>query len=204
VSFANSAAEGAQVFVSLLPPDSAVPFENLPVPADALAQGFWAYRFEGVDFGTYRVAVAYTVQGPPTLLYGPGTITVSQSNPTVTGFDFSVEFPEAPVAVCSISGTVTLLGDFPTGEDVYVGACPDIDQPATGFVEVTADDVVDGEIAYTIADLPVGSYLVSIFTYEMATHTAQFFGSYSGTAEVTVEHPDVTGIDFDADPSLLE
>ena len=204
VTFTNLPPEGGSVWVAVVAPNTGIPYTDVLVPASAVAAGSYAYSFTNLDFGTYGVAVAVITQGPPAMYYGPADATVSPSNPYAAGVNFTVEFTEEQPATGSISGTVTFIGEFPAGAPVYIGASVQLAEAPAGFIQVSADDLVGGAVAYSLPDLPLSTYYVSIFTYDMATHRPQYFGSYASTVALSDAAPDATGIDFDADTSLLE
>ena len=204
VTFTNSPPEGAMVFVAIVSPNTGIPYVDVRVPDSAVEAGSYVYTFAGLDFGTYGVAVPYIIDGPPTMLYGPADVTISPSNPRVLGVDFAVEFAEEQPTIGSISGTVTFIGAFPVGARVYIGASAQLAEAPASFIEITGDDLVEGAAAYVLPDIPLGNYYVSIFTYDMATHRPTYFGSYASVVVLSETEPNVAGIDFDADTSLLE
>lgn len=204
VTFTNTPPEGATVWVAVVAPNTGIPYVDKLVPTSAVEAGSYAYTFTNIDFGTYGVAVAFIIEGPPTMFYGPADVTVSPNNPYATGVNFTVEFTEEQPATGSISGTVTFIGEFPAGAPVYIGASVQLAEAPAGFIQVNADDLVGGAVAYSLPDLPLNTYYVSIFTYDMATHRPTYFGSYASTVALSEAAAHATGIDFDADTSLLE
>lgn len=204
VTFTNSPPEGASVFVAIVAPNTGVPYVDVLVPESAIEAGSYVYTFTNLDFGTYGVAVPYLLDGPPTMLYGPANVIVSPNDPHAMGVDFAVEFAEEQPTIGSISGTITFLGAFPAGERVYVGASDQLAEAPASFVEITEEDLSEGAAAYVLEDLPLGSYYVSIFTYDMATHRPTYMGSFASAVVLNEAASNATGIDFDADTSLLE
>lgn len=212
VHFSGTLLAGAQAFMAIFPPSGGSAYNFYPIPQEDIDKGFHNYELSGLDFGTYLLGVSVSfnpnpedpnAQAPVRVL-APTTVTLTQNQPSQQ-FDFTIEWPSPPeLTEGTISGTVTLIGEFPTGESVWIAAI-DATQagPPKGQVEVTAEDVVEGKISYTIEKLPFGSYIVSIFTYDFATHKANYFGAYDGTVTISAENPNRTGIDFDADTSEL-
>jgi len=203
VVFTNAPPEGATVWIAVVAPNTGIPYVDVLVPASAVAAGSYAYSF-AIDFGTYGVAVACITQGPPKMYYGPADVTVSPNNSHATGVDFTVTFTAEQPQVGSIAGTITFIGAFPEGERVYVGASAQMAEAPAAFVRIMAEDLVGGAVDYTLTDLPLGAYFVSVFTYDMATHRPTFFGSYASTVVLSEGALLATGIDFEADTSLLE
>jgi len=211
VAFANSLPTGATAFMGIFPPGSVDYYQFYQIPEEDIASGSHSYQFTGLDFGTYSIAVVVNFGEAygdrMEYLYAPQDITITSDNPVVSGFDFTVEFPSAPSGTGSISGTVTFLGDFPDVSPpagVYIGASVAIDQPSAYFVQITADDLIGNEVSYTLDDVAYGTYFISIFVYDPTTHKPEFFGAYDGAVTIDEASPNATGIDFDADPSLLD
>jgi len=211
VAFSNSPAEGSRIFIGVFPPNNPVAYSFYEIPSADLEKGSHTYRFTGLDFGTYWVRIVVSFGGPPVYVdpeSGVIEVTVTSDNATLNGVDFSVTLPqEAPGATGTISGTVTFLGPFPQleeGEGVYIGASPGLNEASTKFVRVTPDDLVEDKVDYELTGLDFGTWYVSIFVYNVTTHKARFFGAYNGSVNLSEASPNATGIDFDADPTLLQ
>ncbi len=212
VQFTGELTAGAEAFMAIFPPGGGSAYQFYSIPQSDIDRGFHAFEFTGLDFGTYQLGVSVSfnpdpedpeAQAPIRLL-APTSITLTQDEPAKQ-YDFTIEWPAPPAPAGSISGTVTLIGDFPADKSVWIAAIDATSPgPPKAQVEVTAEDVVGGEIPYTIPNVPYGSYIVTIFTYDFATHEADYFGGYDGAVVINEVTPSATGVDFVGDTSELE
>jgi hypothetical protein len=168
---------------------------------DFLTYGEWSVGFYGYDFTTHQVTT-----------YGERDVTVevNGSSLNVTGVNFPADFagdPGTDPVLGTISGTISFSGTLPqVGGFVAVGANtipPQAGAPIS-HMEITPEMLDESnEVEYIIENLPSDDYGVAIFAYDFATHTAVYFGEYPDPVSITEGAPNVSGIDFDADVSLL-
>ena len=168
---------------------------------DFLVYGEWTVGFYGYDFTTHQVTT-YGERDVAVLVHGGA--------PNITGVNFPAAFagdPGPDPVLGTISGTIAFNGALPVvGGFIAVGANtipPQAGAPIS-HMEITPEMLDENdEVQYVIESLPEDEYGVAIFAYDFATHTAEYFGEYPNAVSITEAAPDVTGIDFDADVSLL-
>jgi hypothetical protein len=166
-----------------------------------LTYGEWTIGFYGYDYMTHQVTT-YGERDVAVLLHG--------GSPNVTGVNFPADFagdPGSDPVLGTISGTISFNGDLPeVGGFVAVGANtipPQAGAPIS-HMEITPEMLDENDqVQYVIENLPENEYGVAIFSYDMATHTADYFGEYPDPVNITEADPDLTGIDFNADVTLL-
>jgi len=164
---------------------------------DHVAYGQWNVGLYGYDPATHNVTVFGLLDNP---------ITVSASSPNVTGAVFGADSagdPGTDPTLGTIGGTITFNGALPTGQQIFVAAntIPPQQGAPPSSQQVTA---LDGRtFSYTLPLLPNGDYSVAIFSYDINTHQAVYFGQVSGTVTVDASHQNVTGQDFNADVTVI-
>jgi len=171
---------------------------NIYFNVDKLAYGTYIVGLYGYDPVSHNVTVFGQLDNP---------VTISATTPDVAGANFPSNFagdPGTDPLLNSIAGTVTLNGALPDGLFIYVAAntIPPQQGAPPSAVQVTQANVVNGKLAYTLPFLADGSYSVSIFSYDVNTHTATYFGQYSTNVAVSGGQT-TSGIDFTADVTLL-
>ncbi|MDQ3023812.1 MAG: hypothetical protein M3R04_05425 [bacterium] len=165
---------------------------------DGIAYGTWLVGLYGYNPGTHAVTVFGLLDAP---------LTVSAATPNITGAVFGADSggdPGVDPALASISGTVTFNGGLPAGQYIAVAANtipPQQGAPPSTF-DVLASAVDGNTVAFTLPLLPDGTYSVSIFSYDFATHTATYFGEYDGTVVIAAA-ASVADIDFNADVTVI-
>jgi hypothetical protein len=168
---------------------------------DFLTYGEWTVGFYGYNYTTHQVTT-YGERDVTVLIHG--------GSPNATGCNFPADFagdPGVDPVLGTISGTITFSGALPTvGGFIAVGAntIPPQQGAPIGHMEITPE-MLDASfmVDYVIENLPEDTYGVAIFAYDMATHQATYFGEYPDPVEITEVAPDPTGIDFNADVSVL-
>ncbi len=210
VAITGELVESARAFIGVFLPSSVEALSFYEIPAGDLASGSHSYQFANLDFGEYRIAVVVnfgeSFGNKMEYIYAPGTVRVTENNAIVNGYDFTAEIPPAPAGTGSISGVVTFVQGFPDltpEEGVYVGVSLGLDQASVGFDKIEPSEVSNNQASYSITDLEFGTYYVSIYVYNVATHMPRFFGFYQGTVTLSESNPDQTGINFDADITEL-
>jgi len=171
------------------------------------------FNIDHLAYGSYTVGIyGYNSTTHAFDTYGERDvdILVHGGDPNITNVNFPADFagdPGTDPVLGTIAGTVTFSDALPqTGGFVAIGANtipPQQGAPIASYDVEPGDLAGNMEVAYTLEDLPNGEYTIGIFSYDFATHTAVYFGAFDGTVTVTDANKDHTGIDFDADISLL-
>lgn len=206
-------AAGKLVFLGFAPVSQPSAITQWLVSADQLNNGYLYYNVDGIAHGSYLVGLyAYdpvTHQVTTAGLFD-NPVPVTAGSPNVANINFASDFagdPGTDPVLGSVSGTISFNGALPQGLFIYAAAntIPPQQGAPPAVIEVKPEDIIDGELDYTLGFLPPGEYSVSIFSYNIATHQAVYFGQYSGTVNVAAsgagQH--LTGINFNADISLL-
>ncbi|MBN2080606.1 hypothetical protein JW859_00225 [bacterium] len=166
-----------------------------------LVYGEWTVGFYGYDYTTHQVTV-YGERDVAVLIHG--------GNPNATNVNFPAAFtgdPGTDPVLGTIAGTITFNGELPSGPFISIGAntIPPQQGAPIATYDVTPEMVgTDMTLDFTLTDVPHGTYGVAIFTYDFSTHTVTYFGEYPDSITLSETTPDVTGIDFNADVTLIQ
>jgi hypothetical protein len=182
------------------------------VSEDDLNGGHLVFNVDHLDFGDYNVGFyGYNPVTHAVSVYGiyDHVVTISAGDVNATNVNFPSDFDGDPGAdgdFGTINGTITFNGDLPAGQFISVGANtipPQAGAPIASF-DVAPEDL-DGnhQVNFVLAGLPADTYSVAIFSYDFNTHQATYFGEYNGTVIVDADNLNFTGIDFDADVTLI-
>ena len=119
------------------------------------------------------------------------------------GAGFGVDPP--PVQNGAISGSVAFTGTADWSNLVYVSAntIPPVQGAPPGNVQITQGTYNAAGTPYEMTDLVYGEYSVSVYQYNFTTHQAKYFGYFDGSVTLSESVPELTGVNFDADWSLL-
>lgn len=174
-----------------------------------VATGQYVYYMDNLTPGDYTVGLyGYNGATHQVDVYGEFDTDVAvEEGLYAPGISFVSNFEGDPGvdALGSIAGVITLNGDLADGPYFAVAAntIPPQPGPPTGSMDVDVSLIANGKLEYIMSDLPYGEYAVSIFIYDTSTHQATYFGEYDSTVVVDVDNLAHTGIDFDADVSIL-
>jgi hypothetical protein len=173
--------------------------DQLVFNIDGIAYGTWTVGLYGYNPQTHAVEVFGLLDEP---------VTISAANPNLTNAIFGADSdgdPGADPQLGSISGTVSFNGALPAGQFISIAAntIPPQQGAPISTIEVDADDIVNGELQYTLPLLPNGEYSVSIFSYDFANHQATYFGEYDGSVVIDGANQNVANIDFNADVTVI-
>jgi hypothetical protein len=205
--------DGQLVFVGLAPQSNPSAALQLIVSEDELNEGVLHYGLESIAYGTYFVGLfGYNPVTHAVTTFGQfdAPVVVSAAQPNAANVNFGSDFagdPGVDPELGSIAGTITFSGTLSDSLYVYVAAntIPPQQGPPPAVFDVIPAAIVNNQLQYHLGFLTPGDYSVSIFSYDIATHQAVYFGEYDGTVTVTAsgsgQH--TTGIDFNADTSLL-
>jgi len=167
---------------------------------DYIAYGDWLVGLYGYDPVTHQVTTYGAFDSP---------VSVTAGDPYRTNVIFAADFagdPGSDPVLAEITGEVTFSAALPEGQFIYVAANtvpPQQGAPPATF-EVKPEDVGgDLKLAYALEGLADGDYSVSIFSYNMATHQAVYFGDYPSTVTIS-GGASQSGIDFNADVSVID
>jgi hypothetical protein len=164
---------------------------------DHIAYGTWIVGLYGYNPVTHEVSIFGLLDNP---------LTVNENNPNLTGAVFAADSdgdPGTDPVLGTINGTVTFNGALPEGQAIFVAAntVPPQQGAPPSTQEVTA---LDGRtFNFSLPLLPDGSYSVSIFSYDFASHQAVYFGEAEGTVTIDDAHQTVSDINFDADVTVI-
>jgi hypothetical protein len=198
------------VFIGFAPADQPQNVFQWLVSAEQLNGGLLYFNVDKIAYGTYSVGLyGYDPVTHNVSVFGmlDNPVTINATTPDVAGANFPSNFagdPGADPQLGSITGSVTLNGALPDNLYIYVAAntIPPQQGAPPAAVQVTQADVVDGKISFDLPFLEDGDYSVSIFSYDINTHQATYFGEDPDTVTVS-NHNTVSGIDFSADVTLL-
>jgi hypothetical protein len=201
------------VFVGLAPQSNPSAALQLLVSEEDLNEGVLHYGLESIAYGTYFVGLyGYNPVTHAVTPFGQfdAPVVVSAAQPNAANVNFGSDFsgdPGVDPELGSIAGTITFNGALSDSLYVYVAAntIPPQQGPPPAFFDVIPATIVNNKLQFNLGFLTPGEYSVSIFSYDIATHQAVYFGEYDGSVTVTAsgagQH--ATGIDFNADISLL-
>jgi hypothetical protein len=198
------------VFIGFAPQTAPQNVFQWLVSADDLNEGYLYYNVDNIAYGTYYVGLyGYNPVTHAVSVFGQldNTVTINAGTPDIAGANFGSDFagdPGTDPALGSISGEITLNAELPANLYIYVAAntIPPQQGAPPAAIRVKQADVVDGKLSYELPFLGDGQYSVSIFSYDINTHQAIYFGEVASPVTISGAQ-DVTGVNFTADVTLL-
>jgi hypothetical protein len=201
------------VFIGFSPASAPQNALQTLVAATDVNDGQIIYNGEGIAYGTWIVGLyGYNPATHEVTVYGmkDEPVVVSAASPNLAGVTFGASFagdPGTDPELGSISGTVTFSAALPAGGSYFIAAntVPPQQGAPPAIVELNAAAVGgDNAFDYTLTPLANGEYSVSIFSYDLATHQATYFGEYDGTVTLSDVSSNPSGVDFSADVSIID
>ena len=199
------------VFVGLSPVATPQAVLQHTVTEDDVNEGRIHFNLEGIAPGTWLVGLyGYEPQTNDVDIYGleDDPITITAEEKFITNQNFVADFggdPGTDPAGATISGVVTFNGALPAGLFYYVAAntIPPQQGAPPSVYEIDPAEIVNDEISYSLPFLPDDVYSVSVFSYDITTHQATYFGEHEFSILVA-NGESFSDIDFSADVTLLD